>query len=328
MTASISRSDLELLSAYLDGELTPSERAALESRLAAEPDLRAALDGLRLTVRTLRATPVLAPPRSFVLDPARFRRRAPWWAQYGMYRLAGTLGAAASVALIALGVILSGMPGTPMAPAASLQEVAMDATSVTAAAPRLSALVTPTIAPMTEAAQMFAGDVADTPEAIVTVTALAPFTTTRTAVPTHQPEPAGAAAELGMDTAQESALAPPAALSAPGEAAPTAVKTLDIGSLRALPTPTLMASVTPSATPSPMPSPTLTASPTTSPTPTLTTPFPTAIALQAESTTAVVAVEPGTPSPGIASRILLVVGLVLLIISLGVLSLDILRKRL
>jgi hypothetical protein len=321
MTASISRSDLELLSAYLDGELTPTERAALESRLETEPELRETLDGLRLTVWTLQAAPVLKPPRSFVLDPARFRRRVPWWAQYGAYRLAGTLGAAASVALIALGVILSGMPSTPMLPAVPLQEVAMDATSVTAAAPRLSALVTPTLAPMTEAAQMFAADAADTPEAVATIAAPALPAMART--PTHQTEPAGAAAELGMDMAQESAPAPPAALSAPGEAAPTAIKTLDIGSLRALPTPTLMASVTPSATPSPLPSPTSTASPTPPP-----TTVPTAVAFQAESTTAVVAAEPETPSLGIASRILLVVGLMLLIVSVGVLSLDILRKRL
>jgi anti-sigma factor RsiW len=317
MTTSISRSDLELLSAYLDGELTPSERAALESRLAAESELRETLDGLRLTVWTLQAAPVLQPPRSFVLDPARFRRRAPWWAQYGAYRLAGVLGAAASVALIALGVILSGMPGAPIAPADSLQEVAMDATSATGAAPRLSALVTPTIAPMTEAAQMFAGDVAETPEAVATVAALALPTMART--PTQQPEPAAAAAELGMDMAQESVPAPPAALSAPGAAAPTAIKTLDIGSLRALPTSTVLPSATPSTTPSPTP----TASPT--PPPTF---VPTAVALQAESTTAVVAAEPEAPSLGIASRVLLVVGLMMLIVSVGVLSLDILRKRL
>ncbi|MFQ5408654.1 MAG: zf-HC2 domain-containing protein, partial [Anaerolineales bacterium] len=39
--------DLELLSAYLDGALRPSEAARLERRLRAEPELQHALAELR-----------------------------------------------------------------------------------------------------------------------------------------------------------------------------------------------------------------------------------------------------------------------------------------
>ncbi len=99
--------DHELLSAYLDGELPASVRAALEARLAAEPALRAVLDDLRATVQILRAAPAIKPPRSFALDPARYQRRTPWWARAGMLQLTGAVGTLASVLLIAFGVLLS-----------------------------------------------------------------------------------------------------------------------------------------------------------------------------------------------------------------------------
>jgi len=118
MRTPIPPDDLELLSAYLDGELSESERAALESRLDSEPALRDALDDLRRTVQILKAAPAIKPPRNFTLDPARYRRRAPWWARYNTMRLAGALGAFASVVLIALGVFSMSMSGSP-APAAS-----------------------------------------------------------------------------------------------------------------------------------------------------------------------------------------------------------------
>jgi hypothetical protein len=67
--------DLELLSAYLDNELTPAERIALERRLAQDADLRAALDDLRGVTRAIRGLPTLRAPRDFRLDPAVFGRQ-------------------------------------------------------------------------------------------------------------------------------------------------------------------------------------------------------------------------------------------------------------
>ncbi len=118
MRTPIQPEDYELLSAYLDGELPESARAALESRLDAEPALHDALDDLRRTVQIVRSAPSIKLPRNFTLDPARYRRRAPWWARYNTMRLVGALGALASIILIALGVFSMSLSGSP-APAAS-----------------------------------------------------------------------------------------------------------------------------------------------------------------------------------------------------------------
>jgi hypothetical protein len=60
----------ELLSAFLDGQLTPAERARLEARLAVEPALRKRLEGLRWTVAALAGLPEVELPRNFILSPA------------------------------------------------------------------------------------------------------------------------------------------------------------------------------------------------------------------------------------------------------------------
>jgi hypothetical protein len=62
--------DLELLSAFLDDELTPAERATLERRLQREPALAEELDSLRQTVNLVRQMPIRKAPRSFALTPA------------------------------------------------------------------------------------------------------------------------------------------------------------------------------------------------------------------------------------------------------------------
>ena len=62
--------DDELLSAYIDGALTPREQARLEARLAVEPALRERLDALQETVMLLRQLPQVPAPRNFILSPA------------------------------------------------------------------------------------------------------------------------------------------------------------------------------------------------------------------------------------------------------------------
>jgi hypothetical protein len=166
--------ELDLLSAYLDGALPDSEHAALEARLAAEPGLRAALDEMRWTVQLVRATPQLVPPHNFTLDPARFRRRVPWWAGRRIgasLQLVGALGTIASIALIAAGVLFMNagsfapaptVPNTPTsaAPALALQptqpgteerrdEETRQAASADRAAAPLTATPTPSAMPRT-----------------------------------------------------------------------------------------------------------------------------------------------------------------------------------
>lgn len=130
MASPIRPGDFELLSAYLDNALPEAARADLETRLAAEPELRATLDSLRTMLRVLRAVPTLRPPRNFTLDPARYRRRA-WWASYRTMQVVGALGAFASVVLVALGLFTATL-NNQSAPAASSGAVAVLATSTVA----------------------------------------------------------------------------------------------------------------------------------------------------------------------------------------------------
>jgi hypothetical protein len=62
--------DLNLISAYIDNELSPKESAQLERRLKAEPKLRATLADLRVVHTRLADMPKLKVPRSFTLKPA------------------------------------------------------------------------------------------------------------------------------------------------------------------------------------------------------------------------------------------------------------------
>jgi anti-sigma factor RsiW len=62
----------ELLSAYLDGEATPDERALVERRLAESPEWREVLDEVRATRQLLLALPVQEAPDGYwdsVLQP-------------------------------------------------------------------------------------------------------------------------------------------------------------------------------------------------------------------------------------------------------------------
>ncbi len=72
--------DLELLSAYLDEELSAAERADLETRLQADANLQRELERLRATKALIASLPTLSSPRDLRLTRAmagapRRRRR-------------------------------------------------------------------------------------------------------------------------------------------------------------------------------------------------------------------------------------------------------------
>ncbi len=69
--------DVELLSAYLDGQLSQADSARLESRLHADPDLRAVLDDLSQSRALLRKLPQRRAPRNFTLTPKMAGVKAP-----------------------------------------------------------------------------------------------------------------------------------------------------------------------------------------------------------------------------------------------------------
>lgn len=66
--------DLDLLSAYIDGTLSPTERAELEARLQTDAELRRELATLRATVDLVKGLPTLRAPRDFTLTPQMVRR--------------------------------------------------------------------------------------------------------------------------------------------------------------------------------------------------------------------------------------------------------------
>jgi anti-sigma factor RsiW len=69
--------DIELLSAYLDGQLSPHQRSAVEARLRAEPALVTELNNLRITRQMLRSLPRLRAPRNFTLTAQSLPKSSP-----------------------------------------------------------------------------------------------------------------------------------------------------------------------------------------------------------------------------------------------------------
>jgi hypothetical protein len=115
----------ELLSAYLDGQLSAAEQARLEAQLAADPALQAELDALRYTVALVRDLPPVPSPRNFILSQTATAQPRP--APSARFRHAWTaplLTAATAVASLLFVVVLAGdllfarVGGLALAPAA------------------------------------------------------------------------------------------------------------------------------------------------------------------------------------------------------------------
>jgi len=100
MNTQMSR-DFEQLSAYIDNQLSPAEKAALEARLAKEAELQATLNDLRRTVKVLRGLPPVKPPRSFTLTPQQAGVRARRGPLFPVFRLAAALCTLLLVAAVA-----------------------------------------------------------------------------------------------------------------------------------------------------------------------------------------------------------------------------------
>ena len=107
----------ELLSAYLDGELSQLERDRLEARLSHEPALRAELRALREVTFAVRDLPQVTVPRNFILTESVVGQRVPAPAPEPRRAWAAPLLTAATVVVSMLFVVvLAGellLPGTP-----------------------------------------------------------------------------------------------------------------------------------------------------------------------------------------------------------------------
>ena len=83
--------DVEQLSAYLDGQLSPSDSARLKERLPSEPGLAATLESLRESRSLLRRLPHRRAPRNFLLTPKMVGQKPPLPRSYPVFRFATAL---------------------------------------------------------------------------------------------------------------------------------------------------------------------------------------------------------------------------------------------
>jgi hypothetical protein len=88
MTQKTSYKDIEKLSAYLDQQLSRSEQARLEARLAQQSELHEILQDLRHTRALLKQTPRRRVPRNFILTPKMVGLRPPLPRSVPAFRLA------------------------------------------------------------------------------------------------------------------------------------------------------------------------------------------------------------------------------------------------
>ena len=91
----------ELLSAYVDGELTASEQREVEELLASSEDARRELAELQATVDLVAQLPELGLPRSFALDAAPKPRWTLWWPSVRTTGLATSVATMLLVGLVA-----------------------------------------------------------------------------------------------------------------------------------------------------------------------------------------------------------------------------------
>jgi anti-sigma factor RsiW len=144
----------ELLSAYLDGELSPSAREELESRLEFDTGLQERLNEMRHMVGLLRSMPQEEVPRNFLLTPAmvapeRGERRSEnplrtlfsgqWTAP--VLTFATALSAFVCVAALIANLSLTGIGGLPLALESepAMQVAVEDAVEEEAMAPEAAA---------------------------------------------------------------------------------------------------------------------------------------------------------------------------------------------
>ena len=126
--------DLEALSAYADGRLSPVERQPMDARLQEDPALRRALDEIRATSALLRALPSVRPPRNFLLTPgmAGVRRR---WLGYPALQLATAMATLAFFVTVGLDVFAPVAGSMAFRAVAPSEEMAMQAPAPQSALP-------------------------------------------------------------------------------------------------------------------------------------------------------------------------------------------------
>jgi hypothetical protein len=192
----------DLLSAYLDDEVTPEERAQVERALADSPDLQRELETLRHTLALLSNLPPVAAPRPFTLSEADARPKKVAASKQPAWRMpAWVVGWAGLAAALLCVLVVGGLFWTTRfestAPAAQI--------ALAPAAPAPAAVEAESPAPAEAAAQKVGSE---------------PVIATLVALPTETAEPATSKLEIteaeGQPTPAEASLG----AAAIGEAAP------------------------------------------------------------------------------------------------------------
>lgn len=78
--------DIEKLSAYLDGQLSPSDSIKLEARLKTDPELASAYNDIRFARGILRKLPARKAPRNFMLTRKMVGLKPPLPRTYSFFR--------------------------------------------------------------------------------------------------------------------------------------------------------------------------------------------------------------------------------------------------
>lgn len=183
--------DLEILSAYLDGQLSASENKRLETRLKSDPSLRSALDELGCTRNLFRRLPHRRSPRNFMLTPKMVGLRPPMPHLYPVFRLAATIATLLLIFTFAANLTLPLVSAPQMAMAPFFMPAGKGGGGETAELEALTATEQP---PAPEAAEALAlaapPELGATAEPVLTVT---PTETALGAGPEGTPAPALAA---------------------------------------------------------------------------------------------------------------------------------------
>lgn len=146
LTKSADEKQQELLNAYLDDALTPSQRQQFEQELAQDSDLQRSLEQGRILKQQLRQLPRRPIPRSFQLDPAVYGRpqKQPLFQLYPIVRLATVMTAFFFILTVATDLFL--VQGGAQPAAESVKDVAMVAEEAVEAPAQLMVEVTRVIA--------------------------------------------------------------------------------------------------------------------------------------------------------------------------------------
>ncbi|MDQ6909001.1 MAG: hypothetical protein M3176_19450 [Chloroflexota bacterium] len=244
--------DDELLSAYLDGQISPAERDTVDVAMTADPAVRARAADLRATVALLHGLPQPAPRRTFILTPEQAAAirpvRVPW-----ITRLFPTVAAVSAVAAVLCLMLVAGdlatggfstkqpaavrtRPGVESVSDATTTRVTAAAAATTAAvtsggiaasgaSSATTALPAPAAAAALPAATVAAGSVASARStgapppgaAIIIPSAVAPAATPTIVANVQPPQPTVSAAPSGGATVAKETHRVPVALVRVGE---------------------------------------------------------------------------------------------------------------